>query len=263
MPSEASEITVVVESDGAIAVITLNRPERRNGVTVEMCGAIYDAVRDVAASDARVVVLRGAGNDFCVGADLVGGDPSPASPGPPTLEDLGLIHHAATLLHTMPQVTIAAIDGGCAGAGMGYAAACDFRFATGEARFSTAFLNVGVSGDMGLAWSLARIVGGARARELLFFPEKLSGSDALDLGLVTRLFPRESLYDEVLALARRLCAREPFALRMMKANCLSAEEVPIGQFIDIETARQVHCTNRPDMGARMAQAYRQSKTPGN
>lgn len=261
----ASEPTVLLELDGPIAVITLNRPARRNGVTVEMCGAIYDATRDVAASDARVVILRGAGNDFCVGADILAspGETAEASKGPPTLEELGLIHHASTLLHTMPQVTIAAVDGGCAGAGMGYATACDFRFATAEARFSTAFLNVGVSGDMGLAWSLTRILGGARARELLFFPEKLSGSDALDLGLVTRLFPRESLYDEVLALARRLCAREPFALRMMKANCLSAEEVPIGQFIDIETARQVHCTNRPDMGARMAQAYRQSKTPGN
>lgn len=258
--SEA-EATVLVERRDAIAVITLNRPERRNGVTVEMCGAIHRATQQVAASDARVVVLRGAGSDFCVGADILGqgGGGQSHDKGPPTLEDLGLIHHAATLLHTMPQVTIAAIDGGCAGAGMGYAAACDFRFATGEARFSTAFLNVGVSGDMGLAWSLNRILGGARARELLFFPEKLTGAQALEIGLVTRLFPRETLHAEVLTLAEQLCAREPFALRMMKANVLSAEELAIGEFIDIETARQVHCTNRPDMGARMAESYRRSK----
>jgi 2-(1,2-epoxy-1,2-dihydrophenyl)acetyl-CoA isomerase len=252
----SGEQTVLVERRDAIAIVTLNRPERRNGVTVEMCGAIYDAVRQVAASDARVVVLRGAGNDFCVGADILGGS---GGEKPQTLEDLGLVHHAATLLHTMPQVTIAAIDGGCAGAGFGYAAACDFRFATQEARFSTAFLNVGVSGDMGLEWSLVRIVGGARARELLFFPEKLTGAQALELGLVTRLFPRESLHGEVIGLAEQLCAREPFALRMMKANCISAEELSLSQFIDIETARQVHCTNRPDMGARMAAAYRRSK----
>lgn len=251
-----SEPTVLVERQGAIAIVTLNRPDRRNGVTVEMCGAIHRATRDVAASDARVVILRGAGNDFCVGADILGGTGGEA---PQTLEDLGLIHHAATLLHTMPQVTIAAIDGGCAGAGMGYAAACDFRFATDEARFSTAFMNVGVSGDMGLAWSLTRLLGGARARELLFFPDKLTGRQALDLGLVTRLFAREALHAEVLALAGQLCAREAFALRMMKANCLSAEELPIDAFVDIETARQLHCTSRPDMGARMAEAYRQSK----
>jgi 2-(1,2-epoxy-1,2-dihydrophenyl)acetyl-CoA isomerase len=248
--------TVLTEREGAIAIVTLNRPERRNGVTVELCHALYDAVREVAASDALVLVLRGAGSDFCVGADI-GGEASGSAP--PTLEDLGLIHHASTLLHTMPQVTIAAIDGGCAGAGLGWAAACDFRFASDAARFNTAFLDVGVPGDMGLAWSLARIVGGGRAREMLFFPEKLNAAQALEYGLVTRVFPREALWEEVMPLARQLAAREPFALRMMKANMVSAEELPIGAFIDIETARQVSATTRPDMGARMAEAWRRAK----
>ena len=246
-----------VAYDGPIATITLNRPERRNGVTGEMCGALYDAVREVAASDARVVILRGAGADFSVGADIAGGgERSGTAPG---LDELGLIHHASAVLHQMPQVTMAAIDGGCAGAALGWAAACDFRFASPEARFATAFLNVGVPGDMGLAWSLSRIVGGARAREMLFFPEKMTGVQALEIGLVTRLFPRETLHAEVRKLAEQLCAREPFALRMMKANMVSAEELPIGAFIDIETARQLHVTGRPDFGARMAALYRQSK----
>jgi 2-(1,2-epoxy-1,2-dihydrophenyl)acetyl-CoA isomerase len=109
--------TVLTQRDDAIAIVTLNRPERRNGVTVEMCHALYDSLREVAASDARVVVLHGAESDFCVGADI-GGQASGSAP--PTLEDLGLVHHASTLLHTMPQVTIAAIDGGCAGAGLGF-----------------------------------------------------------------------------------------------------------------------------------------------
>lgn len=247
---------VLTDHDDGVAVITLNRPERRNGVTVELCRRLYDAVREVAASEARVVVLRGAGNDFCVGADI-GGEGSGGPP--PTLESLGLIHHAATLLHTMPQVTIAAVDGGCAGAGMGYATACDFRFGTAEARFNTAFLNVGVPGDMGMAWNLNRVVGGARARELLFFPEKLTGAQALETGLVTRLFPHETLHDDVMALARGLADRDPFALRMMKANMISAEELSIAEFIDIETARQVHATSRPDMAERMAALHRQSK----
>jgi len=252
-----TEPTVLVERSDALAVITLNRPERRNGLTVEMCEAVYEAACSVAASDARTVILRGAGQDFCVGADIAG---SAGDSAPPGLEELGSIHHAATVLHTMPQVTIAAIDGGCAGAGLGYAAACDFRFATPEARFSTAFLNVGVSGDMGLAWSLTRILGGAKARELLFFPEKLDGAKALELGLVTRLFPREVLHGEVDALARQLCAREPLAQKMMKANCLSAERLDIGEFVVVETARHLHFTNRPDMGARMAEAWSKSKS---
>lgn len=263
MSSSASEL-VLAERRGAIAVVTLNRPERRNGITVPLCRAFYRVIQDVAASDARVVVLRGAGNDFCVGADIAGGgqesgDGQKSAEGPPTLERIGRIHHAATLLHTMPQVTIAAIDGGCAGAGLGWASACDFRFATPEARFNTAFLSVGVSSDMGPPWFLARIVGGARARELLFFPAKLTGEEALRIDLVTRLFPRERLHHEVLALAEELAAREPFALRMMKANVLSAEELAIGEFIEVETARQIHTTSRPDLAARMAEAYRKRR----
>ena len=248
--------TVLTERDGAIATITLNRPDRRNGVTVEMCSALYDTVMEVAASDARVLILRGAGSHFCVGADIGGHAPGTEPPG---LDDLGMIHHASTLLHTMPQVSIAAIDGGCAGAGLGWAAACDFRFASDAARFNTAFLDVGVSGDMGLAWSLTRIVGGSRAREMLFFPEKFGAASALEFGLVSRVFPQTSLHNDVLALAQRLAARDPFALRMMKANMISADEPGIARFIDIETARHLHVTSRPDMGARMAEAYRQAK----
>jgi 2-(1,2-epoxy-1,2-dihydrophenyl)acetyl-CoA isomerase len=256
--SGASEAPIVlVERRDAITLVTINRPERRNAITVELCREMYRAVQEIATSDARVVVLRGAGNDFCVGADILAGRGS--SSAPPTAEALGRIHQAATILHTMPQVTIAAIDGGCAGAGLGWATACDFRFATPEARFNTAFINVGVSSDMGPPWFLNRIVGGARAREMLLFAEKLTGEQALAFDLVTRLFPRATLHEEVLALAEQLCAREPFALRMLKANLLSAEELAIGDFIEIETARQLHTTNRPDVGARMAEAWRKSQ----
>ena len=138
-------------------------------------------------------ILRGAGNDFCVGADMAGASDEEETPRPSGFDDQGPIYQASLLLHTMPQVTIAAIDGGCAGAGMGWAAACDFRFASPEARFATAFLTVAASGDMGLVWSLSRIVGGARAREMLFFPEKLTGEQALDAGLCHPAVPaRES-----------------------------------------------------------------------
>ena len=248
---------VLVKREGPLATIVLNRPDRRNSVTVEMCRRVHEAAREVADSDARVVILRGAGNDFSVGADIGGGGGE--SHAPPTYEELGMLHHAGTVLHTMPQVSIAAIDGGCAGAAFGWAAACDFRFATPEARLNTAILAVGVPGDMGMAWSLSRMLGGARARELMFFPEKITGQQALDIGLVTRLFPRDGFHDAVRALADQLCAREPFALRMMKANMVSADDLPIADFIDVESARSLHCTNRPDFAARMAEAYRHSK----
>ena len=249
---------VLFERRDALAIVTLNRPERRNGVTLGMCLGLHDTLHEIAASDARVVVLRGAGTDFCVGADI-GGAGAQQDARPSGFDDQGPIYDAALLLHTMPQVSIAAIDGGCAGAGMGWAAACDFRFASPEARFSTAFLNVGASGDMGLVWSLNRIVGGARARELLFFPEKLTGEQALALGFVTRLFARASLHEEVGALARQLCEREPLSLGLMKANVVSAEQLDFGNYIQIETARHLRCTNRPDFGARMAEMFARSR----
>lgn len=235
---KASDTSVVlVERRGALAIVTLNRPGRRNGVTIDMCERLYEILLSLASTDARVVVLRGAGSDFSVGADLDGHSETTAFP---TLERLGHVYHAATLLHAMPQVTIAAIDGGCAGASMGWACACDLRFASDRAKFSTGFLKLGVSGDMGLAWSLSRIVGGARARELLFFPERITVQQALNFGLITRLFPAEALHESVIALAEELAARNPFALRMMKANLVSAETLEVRDYIEIESARHLH-----------------------
>jgi 2-(1,2-epoxy-1,2-dihydrophenyl)acetyl-CoA isomerase len=249
---------VLTERRDALAIVTLNRPERRNGVTLGLCVGLYDALQEIAASDARVVVLRGAGNDFCVGADI-GGSGGADAPRPSGFDDQAPIYHASLLLHTMPQVTIAAIDGGCAGAGMGWAAACDLRFASEEARLSTAFLAVAASGDMGLCWSLTRIVGGAKARDLLFFPQKLTGAEALAMGFVSRVFPRASLHSEVEALAQQLCERDGLALGMMKANALSAEALPMADYIAIETARHLRCAGRPDFAERMAELFAKSQ----
>ncbi len=239
------EPCVLTERRGAVLIVTLNRPGRRNGITTEMCQQLYDVLREVPASDAQVVVLRGAGNDFSVGADLT----AHGSTGLPSFEQLRPTYHAATLLHTMPQVTIASIDGGCAGAALGWACACDFRFASDRAKFATAFLKVGVSGDMGLVWSLPRLVGAARARELLLFPEKISADEALALGLVTRTFEAGDLHDRVLTLAETLAGNHPFPLRMMKANILSAERMDMEEYIEVESARHLHVAASPSMRA--------------
>lgn len=249
---------VLTERQSALAIVTLNRPEQRNGVTLGLCVGLYDALTEIAASDARVVILRGAGNDFCVGADLAGARASEDVARPSGFDDQAPIYNASLLLHSMPQVTIAAIDGGCAGAGMGWAAACDFRFASFEARFATAFLNVATSGDMGLIWSLTRILGGTRAREMLLFPDKLTGEQALALGFVTRLFAREHLHDEAQKLARQLCDHDALALGMMKANLVSAETLPLAEYIQIETARHLRCAGRPDFAQRMAERFAKS-----
>jgi 2-(1,2-epoxy-1,2-dihydrophenyl)acetyl-CoA isomerase len=189
-----------------------------------------------AASDStvRVLILKGEGNDFCPGADLAAtasGERSVAL----TPEDFA----TPLLLHEMPAVTIAAIMGGCAGAGLGWALGCDLRFASPSARFNTAFLDVGVAGDMGGPWSLPRVVGPAKARELYFMPGKFDAEAAFRIGLVSRVFNEETLHDEVHAIATRLAEAAPIALRTMKANFLDAERMTFRDYVMLESQRHI------------------------
>jgi 2-(1,2-epoxy-1,2-dihydrophenyl)acetyl-CoA isomerase len=228
-------------------------------MTVPMCQEMHAALQAIAASDARVVLVRGAGEDFCVGADI----DAPALPreGRSLMEATGAAFDSARAIHALPQVTIAAIDGGCAGGGFGWAAACDLRFASARARFSTAFLRIGGSGDMGLIWSLTRIVGPARAREMMFFPEKFDAAQALAWGIVTRVHEPDALFEASLAAARQLAAAPAFSLRMMKANMLSAEALPFDAYADIETARMMAVSEGGALREGFA-AFRSARAPG-
>lgn len=233
---------VLLTYDGPIAQISFNRPTRRNALSANLLTSLRDHLAEVAASAARVLILRGEGQDFCVGADMH----DQADPEIPFQHDeLMSFYRTGTMLHEMPAVTIAAIDGGCAGPGMAWAAACDFRFATLRAVFNTAFLAVGVAGEMGLAWTLSRIVGNGRARELLLFPEKMSATKAEQIGFVTRTFDNgESLYAGAMDAARQLAERDPFSLKIAKANILAAENLTLREFIEVESGRHILLSSR-------------------
>ncbi len=249
---------VLLDIGNGIATVTLNRPERRNSITNPMLNALSRMLKNVARrDDVRALILRGAGDDFCPGADIgVTGTSDLSREG----EAEPLDFDAPIALHTMPAVTIAAIDGGCAGAGLGWACACDLRFSTPDAKFNTAFLDVGVAGDMGGPWTLPRIVGPAKARELYFLPGKFDGETALALGLVSRVFPREKLHAEVRAVAERLAAAAPLALKTMKANFLDAERSGFADFIAIETQRHVDLFKTEDTREAFA-ARREKRAP--
>lgn len=224
---------VLYAVDGAIATVTINRPHRRNSMTSSMLPEICAILRRCADDKSvRVLILRGEGADFCPGADLnvtASGDTSARSALTP--EDFLV----PVLLHEMPAVSIAAIRGGCAGAGLGWALGCDLRFAAPSARFNTAFLDVGVAGDMGGPWSLPRIVGPAKARELYFMPGKLDAEEALRIGMVSKLFSDETIYDDVRVVAQRLADAAPIALRLMKAHFNDAERMSFRDFIALES----------------------------
>ena len=227
--------TILYEKLGPVATLTMNRPDRLNGMTKKMLREAREAL--TAASEdreVRVLVLTGAGKTFCPGADLqmVASD---SDDEPSNTDDF----RVPVLLHTMPAVTIAAINGACAGAGLGWACACDLRYAAPSARFNTAFLDVGVAGDMGGPWSLPRIVGAAKARELYFMPDKFDASEALRIGLVSKVFPDQTFRQEVGAIVQRIAEAAPIALRTMKAHFVEAEKLDFSSFIELESAHHL------------------------
>ncbi len=152
--------SLLFDVDDGVATVTFNRPEAHNAVSVAMVEEMYEVLQTIAGrSDVRVVVLTGAGDRFFnPGAELGQRSvdhPPTEFPDPRTM-------HSCVLLREMPQVTLAAVNGSVAGAGFGWMTACDLRVASSTAMFATAFLDVGVAGDLGVPWSLERIVGGAR-----------------------------------------------------------------------------------------------------
>jgi 2-(1,2-epoxy-1,2-dihydrophenyl)acetyl-CoA isomerase len=232
--------TILYEKRDHAATIALNRPEGRNGIVPRMMDELFEAVQDAAADkDLRVLVLRGVGRDFCPGADVKAYAAGQAPTRPETFT-------TSVFLHESPLVTIAAIKGACAGAGLGWAAACDLRLCDETARFNSAFLDVGLSGDMGGSWFLPRIVGAAKARELYFLPGKFDAAEAARIGLVSRVVAEADFEAELGALVTRLANSSPLALKGMKANFVESEHMGLSEFIAAETARHTACGRSED-----------------
>ena len=244
------------EAADGIGTLTLNRPERMNGMTNRMLVETHDCLQQVAErSDVRVVVLTGEGRGFCPGADLKG-----RVAGETDVRADAHHFNVPVLLHTMPQVTIGAINGACAGAGFGWALACDLRFAASSATFSSAFLKVAVAGDMGGPWTLSRLIGAAKARELYFLPEKFRAQDALAMGLVSRVFDDGEFREQIGTLARRLASASPGALRTMKQNFLDAETLSLADYIAVETQRHREIMQHDDVKEAFA-AFVEKREP--
>lgn len=226
-------------SPEGIATLTMDRPDSMNGMTPRMLREAYEALTEASRDpNVKVLVLTGAGSAFCPGADLKGAGEREPTEAPH--------YQVPVLLHEMPAVTIAAVNGACAGAGFGWACGCDIRVATRSAMFNTAFLNVAVAGDMGLPWSLPRLVGAAKARELSFFTEKFDAEEARRIGLVARTWDDGEFREQVDALAQRLAACSPRALRTMKAHYVAAERMGFREFVELESERHMEIVESED-----------------
>lgn len=251
-----------------VAVVTLNRPDRLNALSFAVVDELHAVLDDLQRDNAcRVVVLTGAGRGFCSGLDLTGIEGSSTSAGT-TGPRAGMLsqEHIAALplkLRRLQQPVIAAVNGPAYGGGFALALACDLRVAAPEARFCTQFIKVGLGGcDLGISYTLPRLVGGSRAFELLLTARTVDAEEAARIGLVAEVAdPGEPVVDRAIALAATICDHTPFGVAMTKEVMWSNLDAP-----SLEAA--IHLENRTQILAatggevmEAAAAFREKRAP--
>jgi 2-(1,2-epoxy-1,2-dihydrophenyl)acetyl-CoA isomerase len=239
---------VLCTIDHGVATVTLNRPEQRNAFNDGLMTGLLETLERLAADESVcAVVLAGAGTAFSVGADLESLSSRPYSEGDERQQVADLLSNSriSLVLREMPKITIAAIDGACAGAGMGVAMAADLRICTSRAVFKAAFIGVGMSGDFGLAWSLSRLLGDATARQILLEDPRMDAAEALRRGLVTRVVDPADLETEVATLAAGMAGRPPLAVAGIKRNLADAA-LPFDAALAEESPRHIRCARSAD-----------------
>lgn len=231
-PLESADDLLLDRADG-IVTITLNRPSRKNSVTSRGWGHLRDALATIDPRVDRALIITGAEETFCAGADLSGNDDSRTD-----LDNMRIVGQACLNLFSAPIPTVAAVDGAAVGAGMNLALACDFVVATPRVRFSEIFVQRALSVDFGGSWLLPRLVGLAKAKELVLLADFISGEDAKDLGIVHRLVAPEDLQDTARELAKRLADGPQMALATSKSLLNQSFEISLERALDDEALAQ-------------------------
>src|SRR5579871_10288 len=257
-------------ADG-VMTLTMNRPEARNALSGEMNAALSEAIRRASADPkVRCLVLTGAGGAFCAGGDVkgfaadtgrgagVGGGQGPSM----EMRVAGLRAGMETvkILHEMPKPTLAVIPGPAAGAGLSLALACDLRIATENAKLTTAFSKVGLAGDYGGSYFLSHLVGAAKARELYFTADVITGAQALALGIVNKAVPAAELETTARDYAKHLAGLPTLAVGYMKRNLNAAEHATLSEVLDLEATHMVRTMMTADHAAA-AQAFVEKRAP--
>ncbi|MBH0776739.1 enoyl-CoA hydratase/isomerase family protein [Nocardia bovistercoris] len=242
---------------GAVRVLTLNRPRRRNAIDMPLRLRLGDLIETAMAdNDVRVIVLTGAGETFCSGGDISTMRRQSAEQTRPRAEAAQRVVRA---IWTGGKPVIAAVEGSAFGAGVALALACDRVIAAKDAVFSTAFTGVGLAGDMGIFATLPARVGPARAKQLMLLPRKLSGFEALEMGLVDAVVEPGRALTEALADAARMAAGPPLAIREMKTLLCRWPSDPLGILAD-EVEAQARLFDTEDF-AEGVTAFHERRAP--
>jgi 2-(1,2-epoxy-1,2-dihydrophenyl)acetyl-CoA isomerase len=251
---------VLVSDTGPVRRLTLNQPQRKNAVPTSGWYEIAAALDEFAGSDQRVVIIDGAGEDFCSGADLaLDGLDELRSPAVGRNYMRGPAS-AATALYRLAKPSIASVDGVAVGAGMNLALGCDIVVATDRARFSEVFVKRGLTVDFGGTWLLPRIVGMARARELALTGRMVLAGEALEMGMIARVVAPELLAETVNELALDLAAGAPLAQTFVKRGLSRSLDMSFEQAIAYENQAQAALLASDDLREGIA-AFREKREP--
>jgi 2-(1,2-epoxy-1,2-dihydrophenyl)acetyl-CoA isomerase len=266
VPIETGTEELLAEIKDGVAVITMNRPHRRNAFSPALLSALATVLAQVEADEAvGCVVLTGAAGAFSAGGDVKSMAARPAEGNGSGLD--AAIHRqrlnqraTSGRLWSMPKPTIAAIPGPAAGAGLSLALACDLRYAVPGAILTTAFAKVAFAGDYGGTWFLTRLVGPSKAKELYYFSERLSAEDAERLGIVNAIFGVADFEREVMDRARKLAEGPSIAYRYMKENLNRATFGELGDCMDLEVTHHTH-TGLTEDHREAARAFTEKRQP--
>ena len=249
-----------------IATLTINRPQSRNSMTTEVMQGLSEAMPRLANDPSvRLVVLTGAGGAFCAGGDVKGfvnKEPGSAN-SLPFEQNVNLLRASMEVsrwLHEMPKPTLAVISGPAAGAGLSLALACDMRIAADDAKLTTAFSKIGLSGDFGGSYFLNLLVGAAKAREMYFTGEVVLGAQAALIGLVNRSVPKDQLAQAAHAWALELAALPTLAIGYMKRNLNAGLRGSLSEVLDLEAIHMIRTFETEDHKAA-AIAFVEKKSP--
>nr|ABC33870.1 enoyl-CoA hydratase/isomerase [Rhodococcus sp. T104] len=261
-PPQLETLTLEV-LEGKIVVLTINRPDRMNSMTVKMFTEFNTAAYALRDTDARALIIRGAGEQsFCAGFDLdeihviteMG------------VRDFLKFQETATgglaALYHLPFPVIAAIHGAAAGGGLALALAADIRLVAPTAKFNTAFVKVGLSvGELGTSWKLTRLVGPGRAAEIAYTARFVGAEEATRIGLANRVVPSEDLFGKAIAMAEAIASNSPGGIRMSKRALQRNQEVTsYAAALELENRGQALLTRCADMPEALA-AFKEKRAP--
>lgn len=251
-------MSVTYEQNGAVVVLTLDRPQSRNALTVEMREQIVEAARRISEDDSvRAVVLTGAGGAFCAGVEASGmGGRGPAA----SRSRLRGLQQSVLALHGLEKPVVAAVAGACVGVGWSLAMACDQVVAADTAFFSQVFGRMGLAPDGGSAWFLARHVGLLRAKDLVYSCRRMPAGEALEWGLVNTVCSEADLRERAMALAQKLAEGPTMAIGLSGRLLDAAVGPSLETFLETELLVQSQLTQSDDYREGVA-AFREKRSP--